>query len=429
MLRIRSPNNGLRPHQPFSSLLLTMTSKEFRDQLGQLCLQSPNHALLPVTWPPLVLINHPPPPRWHIPPPQHRDSTVDRLCVATRLNGRNVHDGHTEHASLHSMLIACEFCHKRKKKCDFRYPDCSACARGGCDVIPPPGTQVASALVPRDQLETRQNLLRWLEEIVRRTLGITVAELATGSNVNGVYDPDCDDRFKRNSLVPRAAHAAPLSTTPTIMLSPALNSSTSTPPGLAVIATEPATAGRVELPSAGEILRDQIEKRRPSVPPPAVAPRLARKYFDSLCHQHQLLPRSDCFGHLRQICIGDVPAPEMHNTYHIIIAIALLIGTAEPAQATDFYQARQETLSHAVQNEDFPSIRMLLGMALSRPRIGDQHWFGQSTAVFHHHEEEIARWAIWNLYNLDRLIARPLSRPFGPWGSPLTTSALADYGS
>ncbi|KAJ5484204.1 hypothetical protein N7539_006000 [Penicillium diatomitis] len=429
-----------------------MTSKDFRDQLGKFRLEAP--ALLPVTWssptttsfskaspraqPSPSPLARPPSSTPQPPPPSDSLSPLDSTtatATATATRSKRV-------------STACDFCRKRKKKCDFRYPNCSACTRAGVRcTVPPPGPQVASASVPRDQLETLQNRVRWLEEIVHRKVGIAVANMATGSSVDGGSDPDWWCRVPamiassatRSSLALPTPH--PLSTTPTTMLSPFANSSTSTPPGLAAIATEPPTGVGVELPNVGEILRDQLENRRPSVARPAVAPRVLRlssleeaervagQYFDSLGYQYPFLPRSEFFGHLRHIYKGGVPAPEVHNTYHIIIAIALLIGSAEPAQATDFYQASQETLSHALQNEDLPSIRALLGLALysmfatSGPSIW--HVLGATLRLaismgLHKArpyptpmEEEMAKRAFWSLYNLDRLIASTLGRPLG----------------
>lgn len=303
--------------------------------------------------------------------------------------------------------------------------------------------------MPRDQLETLQNRVQWLEEVVRRKVGISVADLATGSPVDAGSDPDWWYRVPamiassatRSSLAPPLPLSTPSAKATTTTLSPVGNHSTPTPPGLAAIATEPPMGVGVELPNVGEILRDQLENRRPSVARPAVAPRVLRlssleevervagQYFDSIGYQYPFLSRPEFFGHLRHIYMGGVPAPEVHNTYHIIIAIALLIGSAESAQAADFYRASQETLPHALQNEDLPSIRALLGLALysmfatSGPSIW--HVLGATLRLaislgLHKArpypslmEEEMAKRAFWSLYNLDRLIASTLGRPLG----------------
>jgi len=66
----------------------------------------------------------------------------------------------------------------------------------------------------------------------------------------------------------------------------------------------------------GEILRDQLENRRPSVARPAVAPRVLRlssleeaervagQYFDSIGYQYPFLSRPEFFGHLRGAFTG-----------------------------------------------------------------------------------------------------------------------------
>ncbi|KAG0160774.1 hypothetical protein PDIDSM_8304 [Penicillium digitatum] len=375
----------------------TSGNKDFRDQLGKIRLDSINTYT----------------PTWPQAPPVHHES----IDVSSHTRSKRV-------------STACDFCRKRKKKCDFRYPNCSACTRAGVRcTIPPPGPQIASASVPRDQLENLQKRVRWLEEVVRRKSGLSVAELPTGTPVDSEGDPDWWYQ------VP--AMIATVGNRPTSMPSPADSGGSSVTAG----PSQASTGVGTELPNIGEIFRDQLEHRRPSVARPSSAPRIMRlssleeaerlagQYFDSVGYQYPFLSRPEFMANLRHIYTGGVPSPEMHYSYHIIIAISLLIGSANPNQAAEFYHASQETLPLALQNEDLPAVRALLGLALYTmfATAGPSIWHVLGAAMrlsismgLHKTrsypsiaEEEMAKRAFWSLYNLDRLIASTLGRPLG----------------
>ncbi|THC90541.1 hypothetical protein EYZ11_010004 [Aspergillus tanneri] len=324
------------------------------------------------------------------------------------------------------VSTACDFCRKRKKKCDFRYPNCSACTRAGVRcTVPPPGPQVASASVPRDQLENLQNRVRWLEEVVRRKTGIPIADRPTGSALDGEGDPDWWYQV------------------PTMLMG---RSSSLSRPSTTTASNSPASASTVgtELPNVGEIFRDHLEHRPPSVVRPPVtssAPRVLRlaslqeaervacQYFDSMGYQYPFLHRSDFFPPLRRIYAGETPAPEVLYTYHITIAISLLIGASDETRAMEFYRVSQETLPIALQNEDLAAVRALLSLALYTlfATSGPSVWHVLGTALrlatslgLHKArpvaslvEEEMSKRVFWSLYNLDRLIASTLGRPLG----------------
>ena len=105
--------------------------------------------------------------------------------------------------------------------------------------------------------------------------------------------------------------------------------------------SEASTGVGTELPNVGEIFRDQLEHRRPSVARPTSAPRVLRlssleeaeqvagQYFDSIGYQYPFISRPGFMSHLRHIYSGGVPSPEVHNSYHIVMAIALLIESVE----------------------------------------------------------------------------------------------------
>ncbi|KAJ5683004.1 hypothetical protein N7462_006169 [Penicillium macrosclerotiorum] len=374
-------------------------NKDFRDQLGKFRLESmTTPSSLPWSYP-----SAPVPPQSQQLPLQSQppdSATPDPTSTPASRSKR--------------VSTACDFCRKRKKKCDFRYPNCSACTRAGVRcTIPPPGPQIANASVPRDELETLQKRVRWLEEVVRRKSGISVVDLATGTPVDGEGDPDWWYQV------------------------PAMIATGRPWPG----GSESSAGVGSELPNVGEIFRDQLEHRRPSVARPASAPRILRlssleeaeqlagQYFDSMGYQYPFMSRPDFMAQLRHIYTGGVPTPEVHNTYHIIIAISLLIGSVDAAQAAEFYLASQQTLPLALQNEDLPAVRALLGLALYTmfATAGPSIWHvlgatmrlaismglhkarSYPTLV----EEEMSKRAFWSLYNLDRLIASTLGRPLG----------------
>jgi hypothetical protein len=267
---------------------------------------------------------------------------------------------------------------------------------------------------------------------VRRKSGLAVAELATGTPVDG--EGDLDWWYQVPAMIATGGNRPPTTSMP----SPGSGGSSVTagPAG-----SESSTGVGTELPNVGEIFRDQLEHRRPSVARPASAPRVLRlssleeaeriagQYFESMGYQYPFMSRPQFMNHLRHIYTGGVPSPEVHNAYHIILAISLLIGSADASQAAEFYHASQETLPLALQNEDLAAVRALLGLALYTmfATAGPSIWhvlgatMRLSVSMGLHKarsyatvaEEEMAKRAFWSLYNLDRLIASTLGRPLG----------------
>lgn len=360
---------------------------------------------------------------------------------------------HAHHSSLSlsrskRVSTACDFCRKRKKKCDFRYPNCSACTRAGVRcTIPPPGPQVASASVPRDQLENLQKRVRWLEDVVRRKTGVAVADLSTGAAVvDGEGDPDF--WFQVPSLLANnSSHNHPPSVS-----SPdgSTGGSSVGPPG-----SESQGFG-TQLPNVGEIFRDQLEHRRPSVARPISKPprilwlssleeteRIANRYFDSMGYQYPFLYRSEFMTNVQRIWSGWTPPPEVHNSYHITIAISLLIAAPDGNQPADFYHVSQDTLSPALQNEDLAAVRALLSLALYTmfATVGPSVWhvlgscMRLATSLGLHKarpaanliEEEMGKRVFWSLYNLDRLIAVTLGRPLGIADEDITVGLPREF--
>lgn len=383
-------------------------------------------------------------PSYPPPPSVHADfSSAPHASAAAA----HAHSSSSSISRSKRVSTACDFCRKRKKKCDFRYPNCSACTRAGVRcTIPPPGPQVASASVPRDQLENLQKRVRWLEDVVRRKTGVAVAELSTGAAVvESEGDPDF--WFQVPSLLANNSHNHAASA----------SSPDGSTGGSSVGAPGSETQGfGTQLPNVGEIFRDQLEHRRPSVARPVTksprilrlssleeTERIANRYFDSMGYQYPFLYRSEFMTNLQRIWSGWTPPPEVHNSYHITIAIALQIGAPDGNQPADFYRVSQETLPATLQNEDLNAVRALLSLALYTmfATVGPSVWhvlgscMRLATSLGLHKarlaasliEEEMGKRVFWSLYNLDRLIAVTLGRPLGIADDDITVGLPREF--
>ncbi|KAL4779151.1 fungal-specific transcription factor domain-containing protein [Aspergillus varians] len=401
---------------------MTNRDPDFRHQLGRFRLEP-----LPATQLPL--------------PPSHRSPT-SAPSTATPPVPPQLASSRPKRVS-----TACDFCRKRKKRCDFRYPNCSACTRAGVRcTIAPPGSQITNASVPRDQLEKLQDRVQWLEEVIRRKTGIAVADKATGSALDADGDPNSWHQLP--AILIKVDPSSPQATSTIGGSTTGIDSSASP-----LSAGSPAVG--TELPNVGEIFRDKLEHRPPSMPRPVVsasaprvirlasleeAERVAGQYFDSMGYQYPFLHRVDFFGDLRRIYAGEVPTPEVHCSYHVTIGISLLIRSADDAEtrAMEFYRASTESLPIALHNEDLIALRALLSLALYTlfATTGPSIWHVLGTALrlatslgLHKArqptnliDDEMSKRAFWSLYNLDRLIASTLGRPLGLADEDITVS-------
>ncbi|KAL3479293.1 fungal-specific transcription factor domain-containing protein [Aspergillus californicus] len=395
---------------------MTNRDPDFRHQLGRFRLEPlPTQLPLPTSLPSIPSPTSAP--SLPTPPPPHRASSRPKR-----------------------VSTACDFCRKRKKKCDFRYPNCSACTRAGvrCTIAPPGPQLTTNGPVPRDQLEKLQDRVQWLEDLVHRRTGVAVDDKSTGSALD--EDGDSNLWHQLPAIMIKVTPGSPQDHASTLGGSGTGIESSASP------ASADTSAVGTELPNVGEIFRDQLEHRRPSVarpvasvPAPRVlrlasleeAERVAGQYFDSMGYQYPFLHRSEFFGNLHRIYAGEVLAPEVLCSYHITIAISLIIGSAENAEtrALEFYRASNETLSLALHNEDIAALRALLSVALYTlfATTGPSVWHVLGTALrlatslgLHKArqptnivDDEMAKRAFWSLYNLDRLIASTLGRPLG----------------
>lgn len=337
------------------------------------------------------------------------------------------------------VSTACEFCRKRKKKCDFRYPNCSACTRAGvrCTVLSQ-GQQIFNASVPRDQLEKLQKRVEWLEHIIRKKTGADVSDTPTGSAVDG--EGELDWWYHVPDLI--------------------AGNQTATSPGGATDSSSAGSPGIApELPNIGEIFRDKLENRRPSTARPAAAsPKVLRlssfeeaqtvasEYFDSLGYQYPFLHRGEFMTNLRRIYNGETVPADAQFSYHITMATAVLIGSSDGSMSSSFYNASRETLPLALQNEDLPALRALLSVALYTmfSTSGPSVWHVLGTAMrlatslgLHKAkqpgqavdlvEDQMGKRAFWSLYNLDRLTAATLGRPVSISDEDITTDLPREY--
>ncbi|KAL2870691.1 putative C6 transcription factor [Aspergillus lucknowensis] len=402
---------------------MTNRDPDFRHQLGRFRLEPlPSQLSLPTSAPPPIPA---PSASSTTPPPPHRPPSRPKR-----------------------VSTACDFCRRRKKKCDFRYPNCSACTRAGVRcTIAPPGPQLANASVPRDQLEKLQDRVQWLEEIVRRKTGIAVADKPTGSALD--EDGDSNLWHQLPAIMIKMAPDSPHDQASTVGGSTTGVDSSASP------VSASASGVGTELPNVGEIFRDKLEHRPSSMVRPAAsvsaprvlrlasldeAERVAGQYFDSMGYQYPFLHRADFYDHLRRIYAGEVPSPEVHCSYHITIATAMLIGSANDAEprAIEFYRASNETLPIALHSEDLTALRALLSLALYTQfaSTGPSVWHVLGTALrlatslgLHKSrqatnliDDEMSKRAFWSLYNFDRLIASTLGRPLGIADEDITVS-------
>jgi hypothetical protein len=370
------------------------------------------------------------------------------------------------------VSTACEFCRKRKKKCDFRYPNCTACTRAGvvCTVLTL-GQSVAHQPVPRDQIENLEKRVEWLEQLLRSQAGVDVTNKPTGA-YNVIEEgqsqrhqqqqhqqpepqPQLQPQPKQEEQEEKLVDTDEWFQVPTLLGQPRAG------PGLVAhdealdVASSPMSRPSSlppleggQLPNISEIFRDKLENRRNIVPRPATsiiprvrllstweeAERLVGSYFEGVGTQYPFLHKIEFMRGMRRIYQSQPVSPEMQNSYHITMATALLTTTNDITQATAFYGAARQTLPPTLQNEDRVSLQALLSLALyslSTPS-GPSIWHVLGTAMrlttslgLHKArpptnmttknivEYEMGKRAFWSLYNLDRLISVTLSRPLG----------------
>ncbi|EED21048.1 C6 transcription factor, putative [Talaromyces stipitatus ATCC 10500] len=354
------------------------------------------------------------------------------------------------------VSTACEFCRKRKKKCDFRYPNCSACTRAGvvCTVLTL-GQSVAHQPVPRDQIENLEKRVEWLEELLRTQANIDVTGKSTGSVVEypQADSPAAEQWF--NVPVMLAQPRAGIGLTAAVDDTSDSANSTNSPTTLS-------SMDGGQLPNISEIFRDKLENRRSIVPRPASssvippvrrlsswdeAEQLVNRYFEGVGMQYPFLHKTEFMRGMRAIYQNKSVPPDVQNSYHITMAVALLTTTNDIQQAAAFYGIARETLTPTLQNEDRVSLQALLSLALyslSSP-AGPSIWQVLGTAMrlatslgLHKArpaststkdmvEHEMDKRAFWSLYNLDRLISVTLSRPLGLSDDDITINTPVEY--
>ncbi|KAK9459201.1 fungal-specific transcription factor domain-containing protein, partial [Lipomyces oligophaga] len=87
-------------------------------------------------------------------------------------------------SSTRRTVQACERCHKRRTKCDGKYPECSACVKASvkCQYA---SNRSGAMLYPRGYVSALEDRIAWLEQSVSRSFpGLTISEIRTGSELD-----------------------------------------------------------------------------------------------------------------------------------------------------------------------------------------------------------------------------------------------------
>lgn len=314
------------------------------------------------------------------------------------------------------------------------------------------GQSVAHHPVPRDQIENLEKRVEWLEELLRTQANIDVSGKSTGSTVadhHRAESPVAEPWFSVPSMLSQT-RAGLTAVDDTIDSGNTINSPAILP-----------SLDSGQLPNIADIFRDKLENRRSIVPRPAPsgippvrrlasweeAERLVSKYFEGIGTQYPFIHKSDFMRGMRAIYQNKPVPPDLQNSYHITMAVALLTASHDIQQATAFYRIARETLTPTLQNEDRVSLQALLSLALyslSSP-AGPSIWQVLGTAMrlatslgLHKAQPasnsrkdmidyEMDKRTFWSLYNLDRLISVTLNRPLGISDEDITVDIPIEY--
>ena len=340
-------------------------------------------------------------------------------------------------------FIACDACHKKKKRCDLKYPDCGNCLKSGvlCSLSGHDWHDQLPAESQRSkQTEELQARVEWLEQILQQRTDIDVSTIETGGPIDTVVEEQ-DKWFFVPHLVANAA----------------------VPEGASI---HPTAANGEQIDSASDaldlegFLSDKLENRRASVVEAPLmsydvirlstveeAESLVSEYFESLGYQYPFLNRAEFMEEMQKLYRADRPVPpEVKFSYHITVAISMLIGQPNGSVSPTFYHASRAFLGSALRHEGLVSLQALLSLALyslfsaSGPSVW--HILGVAmrlaTAMGLHKTKllssstdlplrEMEKRAFWSLYALDRLLAVTLHRPLGIADEDITTELPGEY--
>ncbi|KAK9351330.1 fungal-specific transcription factor domain-containing protein [Lipomyces doorenjongii] len=102
----------------------------------------------------------------------------------------NFHDTHSQQqkharaAAARRTIQACERCHKRRTKCDGKYPECMACVKASvkCQYV---NNRSGAVLYPHGFVTALEERVSWLERTIHDQFPeLNISEAPTGSNVN-----------------------------------------------------------------------------------------------------------------------------------------------------------------------------------------------------------------------------------------------------
>ncbi|KAK9372352.1 fungal-specific transcription factor domain-containing protein [Lipomyces chichibuensis] len=111
---------------------------------------------------------------------QHKSGTSER----------NFHDAHSQQqkgaraAAARRTTQACERCHKRRTKCDGKYPECMACVKASvrCQYV---NNRSGAVLYPHGYVTALEERVSWLERTIHDQFPeLNITEAPTGSKVN-----------------------------------------------------------------------------------------------------------------------------------------------------------------------------------------------------------------------------------------------------
>lgn len=212
---------------------------------------------------------------------------------------------------------------------------------------------------------------------------------------------------------------------------------------VASAATEDDTPDDTELLNVGDVFGDKLENRRPSFLPPMLyecrrlgsleeATALVDDYFESIGYQYPFLYRVMFMKDMQRIYRGKSVSCHAHFSYHITMAISILISSNDETASERFYRDSRVSFPRVLDGENLAALQALLSMSLyalfssSGPSVW--HLLGvclrlaaslglqksnlpdKSADLI---PREMERRTFWSLYALDRLIAVTLNRPLG----------------
>ena len=341
-------------------------------------------------------------------------------------------------------FIACDACHKKKKRCDLKSPNCGNCLKSGILCTLSGHDQFPAKSQHNKQTEELQARVEWLEKILQQRTGIDVSTVETGGSIDTVVEEQ-DQWFFVPQLVANAAVPEGASFYPTTATNgEQIDSASSDTLGLEGFFSDKLGNRRASVVEAPLMSSDHDVIRLSTV---EEAENLVSEYFESLGYQYPFLNRAEFMKEMRKLYRADSPVPpEVKFSYHITLAISMLISQPNGSISPTFYRASRTFLGRTLRHGGLVSLQALLSLALyslfstSGPSVW--HILGVAmrlaTAMGLHKAKppssstdlprrEMEKRAFWSLYALDRLLAVTLHRPLGIADEDITVELPGEY--